>query len=389
MISFRLDDEHEALRTTVMDFARDVVAPVIGDFYERNEFPYEIVASMGKLGLFGLPFPEAYGGMGGDHFALCLALHELARVDSSVAITLEAGVALGAMPIYLYGNEEQRSHWLPELCGGERLAAFGLTEPGGGSDIPGGMRTTAVRDGDEWVINGRKVWSSNAQQADRVLILTRTTPVAQVAKRSQGLSLFFAPMDRSAITIKLIDKMGRHAVDSNELFIDNLRVPHADLVGQEGEGFSHIIAGLNPERIVIAAEAVGIGKAALDRAVQYAKERVVFGRPIGQNQGIQFPLAEAYARLEAADLMAFKAAWLYDQGLPCGKEANIAKLLAAEAGCNAVDHAVQTFGGFGYAREFDVERLYREIRLYKIAPVSQQMALNYIGEHVLGMPRSY
>jgi acyl-CoA dehydrogenase len=203
------------------------------------------------------------------------------------------------------------------------------------------------------------------------------------------MSLFFAPMDRSAITIKLIDKMGRHAVDSNELFIDNLRVSHADLVGQEGEGFAHILAGLNPERIVIAAEAVGIGKAALEKAVQYAKERVVFGRPIGQNQGIQFPLAEAYARLEAAELMTFKAAWLYDQGLPCGAEANIAKLLAGDAGCDAVDHAVQTFGGFGYAREFDVERLYREIRLYKIAPISQQMALNYIGEHVLGMPRSY
>jgi len=246
-----------------------------------------------------------------------------------------------------------------------------------------------VRDGDEWVINGRKVWSSNAQQADRVLILTRTTPVAPSVKKSKGMSLFFAPMDRRAITIKLIEKMGRHAVDSNELFIDNLRVSHADLVGQEGEGFAHIIAGLNPERIVIAAEAVGIGKAALEKAVQYAKERVVFGRPIGHNQGIQFPLAEAYARLEAAELMTFKAAWLYDQGLPCGKEANIAKLLAGDAGCEAVDHAVQTFGGFGYAREFDVERLYREIRLYKIAPISQQMVLNYIGEHVLGMPRSY
>jgi acyl-CoA dehydrogenase len=219
--------------------------------------------------------------------------------------------------------------------------------------------------------------------------LTRTTPRDRVAKKSHGMSLFFAQMDRSAITMRLIDKMGRHAVDSNELFIDGLRVSHADLVGQEGEGFYHLLDGLNPERIVIAAEAVGIGQAALEKAVQYAKDRVVFGRPIGQNQGVQFPLAEAYARLEAAELMTLKAAWLYDQGLSCGKEANIAKLLAAEAGCEAVDHAVQTHGGFGYAREFDVERLYREIRLYKIAPISQQMALNYIGEHVLGLPRSY
>jgi acyl-CoA dehydrogenase len=203
------------------------------------------------------------------------------------------------------------------------------------------------------------------------------------------MTLFFSDLDRNAIQLRLIHKMGRHAVDSNELFIDDFRVPHTDIVGEEGEGFYHLIDGLNPERIVIAAEAIGIGKAALHKAVQYAKDRTVFGRPIGKNQGIQFPLAEAYARLEAADLMVMKAAWLFDHGQPCGAEANMAKLLAADAACDAVDHAVQTHGGFGYAQEFDVERLYREIRLYKIAPVSQQMVLNYIGEHVLGMPRSY
>ena len=201
--------------------------------------------------------------------------------------------------------------------------------------------------------------------------------------------MFFSEIDREAITMRVIEKMGRHAVDSNELFIDNFRVPPEDIVGQVGEGFSHLLDSLNPERIVVATEAVGIGKAALEKAVQYAKDRIVFGRPIGSNQSIQFPLAEAYARLEAAELMALKAAWLYDLGRPCGAEANMAKLLAADAACDAVDHAVQTHGGFGYAKEFDVERLYREIRLYKIAPVSQQMVLNYIGEHVLGMPRSY
>jgi acyl-CoA dehydrogenase len=281
-----------------------------------------------------------------------------------------------------------KRQYLPPIARGEMKLAFSVTEPNVGSDTTQ-LQTTAVRDGDEWAINGRKIWCTNAQNADRVLILTRTTPADQAAKRSKGMSLFFAEMDRSAISVRLIEKMGRHAVDSNELFIDDLRVPHADLVGEEGEGFSHIMTGLNPERIVIAAEAVGIGRAALDKAVHYAKDRVVFGRPIGRNQGVQFPLAEAYAHLEAAELMTLKAAWLYDNGLPCGKEANIAKLLAAEAGCDAVDHAVQTHGGFGYAREFDVERLYREVRLYKIAPISQQMVLNYLGEHVLGMPRSY
>jgi acyl-CoA dehydrogenase len=291
-------------------------------------------------------------------------------------------------PVIKYGSEEMKQRYLPMIAKGEMKLAFSVTEPNVGTDTTH-IETTAVRDGDDWVINGHKVWTTNAQNADRMLILTRTTPRDQVEKRTKGMTLFFSEIDREAITIRKIDKMGRHAVDSNELFIDNFRVPHADLVGQEGEGFYHLLDGINPERIVIAAEAVGIGKAALDKAVQYAKDRTVFGRPIGQNQGIQFPLAEAYARLEAAELMIYKAAWLYDNGLPCGPEANMAKLLAADAGCDAVDHAVQTHGGFGYAKEFDVERLYREIRLYKIAPVSQQMVLNYIGEHVLGMPRSY
>jgi acyl-CoA dehydrogenase len=210
-----------------------------------------------------------------------------------------------------------------------------------------------------------------------------------VTKKTKGMSLFFATMDRKAITIREIEKLGRHAVDSNQLFIENLHVAADDLIGEEGEGFYYLLDGLNPERIVIAAEAIGIGRAALTKAVQYAKERVVFGRPIGKNQGIQFPLAESYAKLEAAKLMVYKAAWLYDRGEPCGAEANMAKLLAAEAAFAAVDHALQTFGGFGYAKEFDIERLWREIRLYKITPVSQQMALNYIGEHVLGLPKSY
>jgi len=389
LMDFALSEQQQLMRTEVRSLARKFDWSYWRELDRTGTYPDEFFNAFAAAGWLGTVIPTAYGGSGLGVTEACIVLEEICASGAGTSGASPIHFSMfPPMPIIQYGSEEMKRRYLPKIATGEMKLAFSVTEPNVGSDTTR-LQTTAVRDGDEWVINGRKVWSSNAQQADRVLILTRTTPVAQVAKKSKGMSLFFAPMDRRAITLKLIDKMGRHAVDSNELFLDNLRVPHVDLVGQEGEGFSHIIAGLNPERIVIAAEAVGIGKAALDKAVQYAKERVVFGRPIGKNQGILFPLAEAYARLEAAELMAFKAAWLYDQGLPCGKEANIAKLLAAEAGCDAVDHAVQTFGGFGYAREFDVERLYREIRLYKIAPVSQQMALNYIGEHVLGMPRSY
>jgi acyl-CoA dehydrogenase len=337
----------------------------------------------------GAAIPEAYGGGGLGIIEASLILGEIC---ASGAGTTGASPIHFSMfppqPIIKYGSEEMKRQYLPKIASGEMKMAFSVTEPNAGTDTPH-IETTAVRDGDEWVINGRKVWSSNAQNAARVLILTRTTPIEQAGRRTKGMTLFFSDIDRHAIQMRLIHKMGRHAVDSNELFIDDWRVPHTDIVGEEGEGFYHLIDGLNPERIVIAAEAVGIGKAALNKAVQYAKDRTVFGRPIGKNQGIQFPLAEAYARLEAADLMVLKAAWLFDNGQPCGAEANMAKLLAADAACDAVDHAVQTHGGFGYAQEFDVERLYREIRLYKIAPVSQQMVLNYLGEHVLGLPRSY
>jgi acyl-CoA dehydrogenase len=388
-MDFALSEQQQLMRAEVRHLARQFAWSYWRELDRTSAYPHEFFNAFAAAGWLGTVIPTAYGGSGLGVTEACIVLGEIAASGAGTSGASPIHFSMfPPMPMIKYGSEEMKQRYLPKIASGEMKLAFSVTEPNVGSDTTQ-LQTTAVRDGDEWVINGRKVWSSNAQQADRVLILTRTTPVAHSTKKSKGMSLFFAPMDRGAITLKLIEKMGRHAVDSNELFIDNLRVSHADLVGQEGEGFAHILAGLNPERIVIAAEAVGIGKAALEKAVQYAKERVVFGRPIGQNQGIQFPLAEAYARLEAAALMTFKAAWLYDQGLPCGPEANIAKLLAGDAGCDAVDHAVQNFGGFGYAREFDVERLYREIRLYKIAPISQQMALNYIGEHVLGMPRSY
>jgi acyl-CoA dehydrogenase len=266
--------------------------------------------------------------------------------------------------------------------------SFAVTEPDAGSDTSR-ITTRARRDGDNYVIDGRKVWITKAQQAEYLLLLTRTTPLEECARRLDGMTLFLAPLDRSAVEIREIAKMGRNAVNSNELFIDGLRVPAENRLGEEGQGFRYLLDGLNPERILLAHESVGIGRAAVRRAVEYAKTRVVFDRPIGQNQGIAFPLAEATMRLDAAELVARKAAWLYDQGRPCAREANTAKYLAAEAAFMAADRAVQTHGGFGYAVEYHVERYFREARLMRIAPVSQEMVLNYVSEHVLGLPRTY
>ena len=388
-MDFALTEEQQLIRAEVASLARRFDWSYWRDLDSSGEYPHAFFNAMAAAGWVGAAIPEAYGGAGLGITEAALILGEICASGAGTSGASPIHFSMfPPQPIIKYGSEEMKRRYLPKIASGEMKMAFSVTEPNAGTDTPH-IETTAVRDGDEWVINGRKVWSSNAQNADRVLILTRTTPIEEAGRRTKGMTLFFSDLDRDAIQMRLIHKMGRHAVDSNELFIDDFRVPHADIVGQEGEGFYHLIDGLNPERIVIAAEAVGIGKAALNKAVQYAKDRVVFGRPIGKNQGIQFPLAEAYARLEAAELMVLKAAWLFDNGQPCGAEANMAKLLAADAACDAVDHAVQTHGGFGYAQEFDVERLYREIRLYKIAPVSQQMVLNYLGEHVLGMPRSY
>jgi acyl-CoA dehydrogenase len=388
-MEFGFTEQHEIIRTEVRHLARKFDWQYWRELDRTGAYPHEFFNAFAASGWLGTVIPAEYGGSGLGVTEACIVLGEICASGAGTSGASPIHFSMfPPMPIILHGSEDMKQRYLSKIASGEMKLAFSVTEPNVGTDTTH-IQTTAVRDGDDWLINGRKVWCTNAQNAERVLILTRTTPYDQVDRKTKGMTLFFAKMDRQAITIRPIEKMGRHAVDSNELFIDGLRVSHADLVGTEGEGFYHLINGLNPERIVIAAEAVGIGKAAIDKAVQYAKERVVFGRPIGQNQGIQFPLAEAYAQLEAAELMTFKAAWLYDQGLPCGKEANIAKLLAAEAACAAVDHAVQTHGGYGYAREFDVERLYREIRLYKIAPVSQQMVLNYLSEHVLGLPRSY
>jgi acyl-CoA dehydrogenase len=294
----------------------------------------------------------------------------------------------GVSPIVFHGTEEQKRRFLPPVVRGEVHAAFAVTEPDAGNDITH-IKTSARREGDYYIINGRKVFTTKAKEAKKMLILTRTTPFENVSKKTDGMSLFFADLDPAAVEVRELHKLGRAAVDTNMLFIDNLKVPATDLIGGEGRGFHSLLDGLNPERILIAAEAIGIGTVAVKKAVRYAKERIVFNRPIGQNQAIAHPLADAYSKLEAAELMMMKAAWLFDNRKPCGAEANIAKLRAADAAWEACDRAVQTLGGYGYMRDYDVERYFRECRLLKIAPVSQEMVLNSISEHVLGLPRSY
>jgi acyl-CoA dehydrogenase len=294
----------------------------------------------------------------------------------------------GPNPIVVFGTDEQKKRILPDIIGGKVKGCFAVTEPNAGLNTTA-LETRAERAGNGYVVSGKKVFISTAQVADKMLLIARTTPREQCRRATDGLSLFYTDFDRSKIEVREIDKMGRKAVDTNQVFIDGLKVPLEDRIGEEGKGFHYLLHGLNPERILIAAEAVGIGRAALRRAAQYAKERIVFGRPIGKNQAIQHPLAESWMQLEAADLMTFKAAWLYDSGQECGAEANASKYLGAEAAYEACQRAVMTHGGYGYAKEFHVERFLREVMIARIAPVSPQLILCYIAEKVLGLPKSY
>jgi acyl-CoA dehydrogenase len=354
-----------------------------------REFPHDFYRAVAEAGYLGVAIPEQYGGSGLGITEAALVMGEIAA--SAGAMNAASAVHLsifGVSPLVIHGSEEQRRRYLPSVVSGELHVAFAVTEPDAGNDITH-IKTFARREGDYYVINGRKVFTTKAKEAKRMLLLTRTTPYEQSAKKTDGMSLFFAELDPQAVETRELEKLGRHAVDTNMLFIDNLKVPASDLVGQEGRGFHYLLDGLNPERILVAAEAIGLGRAALARAVRYAKERIVFNRPIGQNQAIAHPLADSYSKLEVAELMMFKAAWLFDQRKPCGAEANVAKLRAADAGFEACDRAVQTLGGYGYIRDYDVERFFKECRLLKIAPVTQEMVLNSISEHVLGLPRSY
>jgi acyl-CoA dehydrogenase len=353
-----------------------------------HEFPHDFYQAVARAGYLGVAIPEEFGGSGLGITEAALVMREVAYAGAMNAASAIHLSIFGLTPIVMHGTEEVKRRHLPRVVSGELHAAFAVTEPDAGNDITH-IKTFARREGDNYVINGRKVFTTKAQEAHKMLLLTRTTPFEQVTKKTDGMSLFFADLDRNAVEVRELLKLGRHAVDTNMLFIDNLKVSAADLIGEEGKGFRYLLDGLNPERILIASEAIGIGRAAVDRAVRYAKERIVFGRPIGQNQAIAHPLADAYAKLEVAELMTMKAAWLFDHRKPCGPEANIAKLRAADASFEACDRAVQTLGGYGYMREYDVERYFRECRMLKIAPVSQEMVLNTLSEHVLHLPRSY
>jgi alkylation response protein AidB-like acyl-CoA dehydrogenase len=387
-MDFALTESQELIKKEVSALARTFSLDYWRDKDDRAEYPHEFVRAFADNGWLGIMIDERYGGAGLGVTEAALMLHEICAsgAGTSGASPIHFYV-FPPTPIIKYGTDAMKQTYLPKIAAGEIVMAFGVTEPNAGTDTSR-IQTRAEKRGDRFIVNGRKVWTTNAQHANKILLLARTSD-RDPAKPLRGMTLFFADLDRSRVSVRLIDKLGRAAVDSNEIVIDNLEVAEEDVVGTVGDGFYHLLDSLNPERIVIGIEAVGIGRAALDRAVQYAKERIVFDRPIGKNQAIAHPLAHAAAELDAAEMMCLKAAWLFDHGRPCGREANAAKLLAAEAGWNACDAALQTFGGFGYAREFYVERLWREIRLYKIAPVSQQMALNYLSEHVLGLPRSY
>lgn len=365
MIDNRLDEDYEALRETVREFASNEIAPVIADFYIAEEFPYDIVSRMGKMGLFGLPFGEEHGGMGGDYFALCLTLEELARVDSSVAATLEAGVSLGAMPIHRFGTEEQRRRWLPKLCTGEALGAFGLTEPGGGTDA-GATRTTARLDGEEWVINGSKAFITNSgTELTEFVIVTAVTGEKPVGGKE--ISAILVPSGTPGFSVApKYSKVGWNASDTHELHFDDCRVPRANLIGEQGRGYAQFLSILDEGRIAIAALAVGLAQGCVDECLRYVGERETFGRTIGSYQAIQFKIADMEARTHTSRLAYYRAAEKMLRGERFKKEAAIAKLVAANAAMDNARDATQIFGGYGFMNESAVARFYRDAKILEV-----------------------
>lgn len=388
-MDFTLDDSQQA----IADSVDRICAGFDDDFWldkdRSGDFPYEFHRAMADAGFLGIAMPEAYGGAGLGVTEAALMMHRVASSPGAMSACSSIHINIfGPHPIVVFGNEEQRQRWLPDLVQGKVFSCFGVTEPDAGLNTTR-IRTRAEKSGNGYIVHGRKVWTTTAQESSKIMLLARTTPIEQCAKPTDGLSLFYTDLDRNHCDVRVIDKMGRKAVDSNEIFIDGLPVPLEDRIGEEGKGFRYLLHSLNPERVLVGLEAVGIGQNALARAAKYARERVVFDRPIGQNQAIQHPLAESWMALEAAYLMAMKGASLYDAGLPCGAECNAAKYLGAEAGFEACTRAVMTHGGMGYAKEFHVERLMREVMICRIAPVSPQLILCYIAERVLDLPRSY
>jgi len=388
-MNFDLSEDQLAVRAAI----EKVCAPFDDGYWldrdRTGAFPHDFHRAMAHDGWLGICMPEEYGGAGLGVTEAAIMMQAIAESGGgqSAASAVHMNI-FGLNPVVVFGTSEQKARMLPPLIRGEEKACFAVTEPDAGLNTTR-IKTKAVRDGDHYVMSGAKVFISTAQVAHKMLVLARTTPLEEAAKPTLGMSLFYTDLDRSRVEVRTIDKMGRHCVDTNQVFIDGLRVPAADRIGEEGRGFEYILHGMNPERILIAAEAVGLGKAALRRATQYARERVVFDRPIGMNQGIQHPLAQCWMELEAATLMVMKAATLYDAGKPCGAEANAAKYLAGEAGFNACQAAVMTHGGYGYASEYHVERYLREVLISRIAPISPQLILCFIAEKVLGLPKSY
>jgi acyl-CoA dehydrogenase len=388
-IDFALTELQLSLRRAV----EKICARFDDDYWLQRDrdgnFPDDFHQSLAANGWLGVCIPEAYGGSGLGVTEAAVMMETIAASGAgfSGASAVHMNI-FGLNPVVVFGNEEQKRRMLPPIVAGEEKACFAVSEPSAGLDTTK-LETRAERRRDHYVINGAKIWISTAQVADKMLILVRTTPREAVHKPTEGLSLFYTALDRRAVEVREIDKMGRKAVDSNQLFIDGLKVPIEDRIGEEGRGFGYILHGLNPERILVAAEAIGLGRVALRRATSYAKERVVFGRPIGQNQAIQHPLAQCWMELEAAELMMFKAAWQYDHHEPCGPAANAAKYLAAEAGFKACQTAVMTHGGYGYAKEYHVERYLRESMIARIAPVTPELILCFIAEKELGLPKSY
>ncbi|WP_454914943.1 acyl-CoA dehydrogenase family protein [Xanthobacter sediminis] len=388
-MDFNLTTEQEAIREAISGICSRFDDDYWLTLDRTGAFPDALYGALAADGWLGICIPEAYGGSGLGITEAAIMMQAIA--ESGAGMTGASSVHInifGLNPVVVYGTEEQKRRMLPPMVEGREKACFAVTEPNTGLNTTQ-LKTRAVRQGDRYVVDGQKVWISTAQVADRILLLARTTPLEEVKTPTFGLSLFYTRLDRDRIRVREIEKMGRKAVDSNELFIEGLEIPVEDRIGEEGRGFEYILHGMNPERVLIAAEAVGLGRLALSRAVAYAKDRVVFNRPIGQNQAIQHPLARNWMELEAARLMLMRAAWEYDSGLPCGASANAAKYLAGEAGFNACQQAIMTHGGFGYAKEFHVERYLREVMIPRIAPISPQLVLCYIAERVLGLPKSY
>ena len=382
-------DAHETIREGVR-----AVMTRFDDAYwlardDDGVFPHEFHRAMAEGGWLGITMPTEYGGAGLGVTEAAVMMREVASHGGAMSAASSVHINLfGPHPIVVHGGAEQKARWIPRLIAGDDKVAFGVTEPDAGLNTTR-IKTFAQKVDGGYLVNGQKVWTSTAQVATKIMLVARTAPLEASRRATDGISLFYTDLDRSKIEARRIPKMGRKAVDSNAVFIDGLFVPEADLIGEEGKGFSYLLDSLNPERILIGAEAIGIGSDALARAAAYARERIVFDRPIGQNQGVQHPLAERWMYLESAWLMAMRAAWLYDAGQPCGAEANSAKFLGARAGHDACWQAIATHGGFGYAREYHVERLYREVAITRIAPVTEQLILSYVAEHVLGLPKSY